>query len=56
MIIVGMMPAALLEKITRRLQPLYYVVRGRYLNGTRCKTGITGSDTAVLGAAYFRQI
>lgn len=45
-IIVGMMPAALLEKITRRL-PL----RGRYLNGTRSKIGMTGSDTAALGAA-----
>lgn len=42
-IIVGMMPAALLEKITRRL-PL----RGRYLNGTRSKIGMTGSDTAAL--------
>lgn len=50
-IIGGMMPAALLEKIIRRLPPLYQSVRGRYLTGTRLKIGMTGSDTAALGAA-----
>jgi predicted NBD/HSP70 family sugar kinase len=50
-IIGGMMPAALLDKITCRLPPLYQSARGRYLNGTRLKIGITGSDTDALGAA-----
>lgn len=50
-IIGGMMPAALLDKIIRRLPPLYQSVRGRYLTGTRLKIGMTGSDTAALGAA-----
>ena len=50
-IIGGMMPAALLDKIIQRLPPLYQSVRGRYLNGLRLKTGMTGSDTAALGAA-----
>lgn len=50
-IIGGMMPAALLEKIIQRLPPLYQSVRGRYLTGSRLKTGMTGSDTAALGAA-----
>ena len=50
-IIGGMMPAALLDKIIQRLPPLYQSVRGRYLNALRLKTGMTGSDTAALGAA-----
>ncbi|WP_058972573.1 ROK family transcriptional regulator [Type-D symbiont of Plautia stali] len=50
-IIGGMMPAALLDKIIQRLPPLYQSVRGRYLTGSRLKTGMTGSDTAALGAA-----
>jgi len=50
-IIGGMMPAALLEKIIQRLPPLYQSVRGRYLTGIRVKSGMTGSDTAALGAA-----
>jgi predicted NBD/HSP70 family sugar kinase len=50
-IIGGMMPAVLLDKIMRRLPPLYQSVRGRYLTGTRVKIGMTGSDTAALGAA-----
>ncbi|WP_448310606.1 ROK family transcriptional regulator [Pantoea sp. PGP6] len=50
-IIGGMMPAPLLEQIVQRLPPLYQSVRGRYLNGMRLKTGMTGSDTAALGAA-----
>ena len=40
-----------LNKIIQRLPPLYQSVRGRYLTGTRLKTGMTGSDTAALGAA-----
>jgi len=50
-IIGGMMPAPLLEQIVHRLPPLYQSVRGRYLNAMRLKTGMTGSDTAALGAA-----
>lgn len=50
-IIGGMMPATLLDKIIQRLPPLYQSVRGRYLTGSRLKTGMTGSDTAALGAA-----
>lgn len=50
-IIGGMMPAALLDKIIARLPPLYQSVRGRYLTASRLKRGLTGSDTAALGAA-----
>lgn len=50
-IIGGMMPAELLERIVKRLPPLYQSVRGRYLDGMRLKTGMSGSDTAALGAA-----
>ncbi len=50
-IIGGMMPAVLLDKIIQRLPPLYQSVRGRYLTASRLKTGMTGSDTAALGAA-----
>ncbi|MGK3142331.1 ROK family transcriptional regulator [Pantoea sp. C2G6] len=50
-IIGGMMPAPLLEQIVQRLPPLYQSVRGRYLNAMRLKIGMTGSDTAALGAA-----
>ncbi|WP_337010747.1 ROK family transcriptional regulator [Pantoea sp. AS142] len=50
-IIGGMMPAPLLEQIVERLPPLYQSVRGRYMNEMRLKIGMTGSDTAALGAA-----
>ncbi|KAA5974252.1 MULTISPECIES: ROK family transcriptional regulator [unclassified Pantoea] len=50
-IIGGMMPAPLLEQMVAQLPPLYQSVRGRYLNAMRLKTGMTGSDTAALGAA-----
>lgn len=50
-IIGGMMPAPLLEQMVERLPPLYQSVRGRYINDMRLKTGMTGSDTAALGAA-----
>lgn len=50
-IIGGMMPAPLLEQMVQRLPPLYQSVRGRYLNDMRLKIGMTGSDTAALGAA-----
>jgi len=33
------------------LPPLYQSVRGRYLFDMRLKTGMSGSDTAALGAA-----
>lgn len=47
----GMMPAPLLEKVLARLPPLYQSVRGRYLPAMRVKMGMTGTDTAALGAA-----
>ena len=47
----GMMPAPLLEKVLARLPPLYQSVRGRYLPAQRVKMGMTGTDTAALGAA-----
>ncbi len=47
----GMMPAPLLEKVLARLPPLYQSVRGHCLNGMRVKMGLTGMDTAALGAA-----
>ena len=47
----GMMPAPLLEKVLARLPPFYQSVRGRCLNGMRVKMGLTGMDTAALGAA-----
>jgi len=50
-IIGGMMPAPLLEQMVQRLPPLYQSVRGRYINDMRLKIGMTGSDTAALGAA-----
>jgi len=50
-IIGGMMPAPLLEQMVARLPPLYQSVRGRYLLDMRLKRGMTGSDTAALGAA-----
>lgn len=50
-IIGGMMPAPLLEQMDARLPPLYQSVRGRYLLDMRLKRGMTGSDTAALGAA-----
>lgn len=50
-IIGGMMPAILLDKIIQRLPPLYQSVRGRYLTTTRICSGMSGSDTAALGAA-----
>lgn len=50
-IIGGMMPAPLLEQMDARLPQLYQSVRGRYLLDMRLKRGMTGSDTAALGAA-----
>ncbi|QKJ88885.1 ROK family transcriptional regulator [Paramixta manurensis] len=50
-VIGGMIPQPLLEKILRRLAPLHQSVRGRYLDDMRVKIGMTGSDTAALGAA-----
>lgn len=50
-IIGGMMPAALLDKMIARLPPLYQSVRSRYFTASRLKRGLTGSDTAALGAA-----
>lgn len=50
-IIGGMMPASLLKQMVERLPPLYQSVRGRYMNEMRLKIGMTGSDTAALGAA-----
>ncbi|EPC4573266.1 ROK family protein [Klebsiella variicola] len=47
----GMMPAPLLEKVLARLPPLYQSVSGRYLPAQRVKMGMTGTDTAALGAA-----
>lgn len=47
----GMMPAPLLEKVLARLPPFYQSVRGRYLDGMRVKMGMSGMDTAALGAA-----
>ena len=47
----GMMPAPLLERVLARLPPLYQSVRGRYLPAQRVKMGMTGTDTAALGAA-----
>ncbi len=41
----------LLEKVLARLPPLYQSVRGRYLPAQRVKMGMTGTDTAALGAA-----
>ncbi|MBP2169387.1 putative NBD/HSP70 family sugar kinase [Erwinia toletana] len=50
-IIGGMMPQPLLQKIVKRLFPLHKSVRSRYLDDMRVKMGMTGSDTAALGAA-----
>lgn len=50
-IIGGMMPQPLLQKIVRQLAPLHKSVRSRYLDDMRVKMGMTGSDTAALGAA-----
>ncbi|RWR03075.1 ROK family transcriptional regulator [[Pantoea] beijingensis] len=50
-IIGGMMPQPLLRKMVNRLFPLYRSVRSRYLDDMRVKVGMTGSDTAALGAA-----
>ncbi|MFS2224184.1 ROK family transcriptional regulator [Pantoea sp. B65] len=50
-IIGGMMPQPLLQKIVRGLFPLHKSVRSRYLDDMRVKMGMTGSDTAALGAA-----
>ncbi|KAA8996146.1 ROK family protein [Affinibrenneria salicis] len=47
----GMMPQPLLKKIIKRLPPLHQSVRSRYLDDMRVKIGMTGSDTAALGAA-----
>ena len=46
----GMMPARC-WRVLARLPPLYQSVRGRYLPAQRVKMGMTGTDTAALGAA-----
>ncbi|CAJ0994341.1 Protein mlc [Sodalis praecaptivus] len=50
-IIGGLMPQPLLEKIVMRLSPLLRSVRSRYSDAHRVRIGMTGSDTAALGAA-----
>ncbi|ATA19573.1 putative NBD/HSP70 family sugar kinase [Gibbsiella quercinecans] len=50
-IVGGMMPHPLLEKLIKRLPPLHQSVRSRYLTDMRVKIGMTGSDTSALGAA-----
>ena len=40
-----------LQRDLARLPPLYQSVRGRYLPAQRVKMGMTGTDTAALGAA-----
>jgi len=50
-IIGGMVPQPLLEKLMKRLTPLYSSVRSRYPRGMRLRMGMSGTDTAALGAA-----
>jgi len=50
-IIGGMMPQPLVEKLIKRLTPLYSSVRSRYPQGMRLRMGMSGSNTAALGAA-----
>ncbi len=50
-IIGGMMPQPLVEKLIKRLSPLYSSVRSRYPQGMRLRLGMSGTNTAALGAA-----
>ncbi|MEG3133775.1 ROK family transcriptional regulator [Rouxiella sp. T17] len=50
-IIGGMMPQPLVERLIARLTPLYSSVRSRYPTTARLRIGMTGTDTAALGAA-----
>lgn len=50
-IIGGMMPQPLVEKLINRLTPLYNSVRSRYPKAARIRIGMSGSDTPALGAA-----
>ena len=50
-IIGGMMPQPLVEKLINRLTPLYNSVRSRYAKSARIRIGMSGSDTPALGAA-----
>ncbi len=50
-IIGGLMPQPLVEKIVRRLHPLLRSVRSKYHDDYRVRIGMTGTDTAALGAA-----
>ncbi|TKI06858.1 ROK family transcriptional regulator [Martelella alba] len=50
-IIGGLMPHPLVEKIVRRLSPLLRSVRSMYPDDYRVRIGMTGTDTAALGAA-----
>ncbi|WAT02326.1 ROK family transcriptional regulator [Rouxiella chamberiensis] len=50
-IIGGMMPQPLVARLIARLTPLYNSVRSRYSAQSRVRMGMTGTDTAALGAA-----
>jgi len=50
-IIGGMMPQELVERLMKKLTPLYSSVRSRYPYGMRLRMGMTGIDTPALGAA-----
>jgi predicted NBD/HSP70 family sugar kinase len=50
-VIGGTMPKPLVEKLIQRLTPLYSSVRSRYAQSSRIRLGMSGSDTAALGAA-----
>lgn len=50
-IIGGMMPQPLVEKLIKKMTPLYRSVRSRYPNTMRVRMGMTGIDTPALGAA-----
>lgn len=50
-IIGGMMPQPLVARLIARLTPLYNSVRSRYPAQSRVRMGMTGTDTAALGAA-----
>lgn len=50
-IIGGMMPQPLVERLMKKLKPLYSSVRSRYPDNMRLRLGMTGADTAALGAA-----
>lgn len=50
-IIGGMMPQPLVERLIKKLTPLYSSVRSRYPTSMRLRLGMTGIDTPALGAA-----